>query len=235
MTNATDEGICRVVLLVRNNEEAHLPRHARTKIWHKCLRHCSSGILTPSLELVCRISEKDVRGHEKIHCDTSALGNLGRSSVKTATLEDQSVAKPLDRVCADPLGPIGNLSLGNPRYFVTLLHFYSRFFLDKFLHRKSELGEAGIEMGHKVENIFNLRTKRFTTISQNILKWVSSNAGGEFESSNFHKWLKTRRMVLEVTTACSSESNGRAGGLNQNLLDMTQAMTLGTKGCRFEL
>lgn len=42
----------------------------------------------------------------------------------------------------------------------------------------------------------------------------------------FQNWLKQRRIVLELTTAYSLESNGSAEGLNRILMDMERTMFL---------
>lgn len=55
---------------LRHNEEAHVARLAVIYNWHKLLGHCSDEILKTSSEHVREINEKDVKGHEKIHCDT---------------------------------------------------------------------------------------------------------------------------------------------------------------------
>lgn len=165
VAHETDERLFRAFLTIRHSEEAHVTRQCGTNIGLKRLGHNSDEILMTSLKQVCGINAKDVRGHERIQCDTCALSKLARSSLKTLALEDQCATKPLDPVCMDIDGPIRHLSLGEVRYFVTLLHFYSCSSLATLRHREIEAEDAVIPTLREVGNLFNSRLRRITTIN----------------------------------------------------------------------
>lgn len=92
MAHETDERLFRAFSTVRQGEEDQVTRHLGTNIWHNVLGHCSDKILKASFERVHGINKKDVRGHEKIHCDMCAPGKLGQASWKTVALEGQCAA-----------------------------------------------------------------------------------------------------------------------------------------------
>ena len=76
----------------------------------------------------------------------------------------------------------------------------------------------------EVENLFNTRIGKLTTINRNSVKWIRSDGGGEYIGVEFQNWIKARRIVHEITTAYSPESNGSAERLNRTLLDMARTM-----------
>lgn len=143
--------------------------------------------------------------------------------------------KPLDRVYTDLADPIRQPSLGRARYFVTFLDSCSGFSLVKFLHRKRGAAETVIKMVQEVENLFHSRMKRRTTINRNMVKSLRSDEAREYVGSDFHKWLKNRGVVHQVTTAYSPKSNVKVEPLNRALRDMARRTMLSTKVCRNEL
>jgi len=69
--------------------------------------------------------------------------------------------KPLERIHADLIGPIKPVTPGNQyQYLLVVVDDFSRYVLVKPLKKKSEAGDALIEIINLLENHTNLRTNQ---------------------------------------------------------------------------
>ena len=122
--------------------------------------------------------------------------------------------RKLQLIHSDVCGPMPVESLGGPRYFVTFIDDYSRCCMVHFMKHKSE-----------VMNKF----KEFEVIVTNdcdhkIGALRMTDSGGEYISSEFHTYLKSRGIRHEPTIAYTPEQNGVAERLNRTLVEAARSM-----------
>lgn len=85
---------------------------------------------------------------------------------------------PGELVHTDLHGPMRTLSVGGARYYVTLYEGSSAYSMVRFLHRRSELAEAGKQMMTEVKTSIGKR-----------LKAIRFDKGKEYLSNALHHWL----------------------------------------------
>lgn len=228
----TGEGLYEAVAQVFL-DQAHVAKTTSMNVWHRRLGHASNELLQASVQHMHGVEGTNFV--EAGECEACELGKSRRAPRKAMAYEERGAAKPLERVFSDLVGSMKHSSIGRSRYFVTLLDSYSGYSIARFLARKSETGDAVVEMVHELENLLNGSLQRLTSINRNTLKWMRTDGGGEYIGTEFQEWIKRRGIVHEITTTYSPESNGAAERLNRTLLDMARTMMIGMETQRKDL
>lgn len=91
-----------------------------------------------TLSSVKGIKTEDVASLEN-KCEGCAFG---KSTCQPRRTHEPAAKRPVEGVYSDVLGPMRSLSLGEAKYFVTILDEYSGFSTVQLLHRKSDTGSA---------------------------------------------------------------------------------------------
>ena len=99
-------------------------------------------------------------------------------------------------------------SLGGYKYFVTYIDDYSRCCIMFFLKRKSKVFEKFKEFEAITTNNSGCKIGRFRT-----------DNGGEYISSEFEEYLKSKGISHELTIQYTPEQNGVAERLNPTLME----------------
>ena len=121
--------------------------------------------------------------------------------------------KLLEAVYTDVCGPFEIESLGGNRYFVTFIDDYSRKLWIYLLKRKSEVFD--------VFKNFKVLAERQ---SDEKLKLLRSDGGGEYTSNEFHEFCQTTGIIHEVVAPYTPQHNGTAERVNRTLLNMARSM-----------
>ena len=121
---------------------------------------------------------------------------------------------------------MNNSSVGNKKYFIPLYYDSSAVSLVLFLRTRDEAGSAIKEMILELETQRKSRVKvlHISVYSGEIVKRLRTDNAKEFLSGIFQKWMQSRGITHELTSAYSPESNGKAERLNRILLDMGRIM-----------
>ena len=122
-------------------------------------------------------------------------------------------SRKLQLIHSDVCGPMPVESLGGQRYFVTFIDDYSRCCMVYFMKHKSE--------------VMN-KLKAFETIVTNDcghkIAALRTDNGGEYISSEFQVYLKSRDIRHEPTIAYTPEQNGVAERLHRTLVEAARSM-----------
>jgi len=121
----------------------------------------------------------------------------------------------LQLIHSDVCGPMSVGSLGGARYFVTFTDDYSRFSYVYFLKHKSEVFEKFKEFHAEVTNF-----------TDNRIKTLRTDNGGEYTSFAFEQYLKMNGIRHEVTTPHTPQQNGISERLNRTLQEMAMSQIL---------
>ena len=106
-------------------------------------------------------------------------------------------------------------SVGGARYIITFLDDKSRYLDIAILGKKSESLDAFKEFVAKVETQTGEKVKR-----------LRSDNGGEYTSSAFSAYCKSKGIEHEWSTAYTPEENARAEAVNETITTRTRAMLL---------
>uniref|UniRef100_A0A2N9GX95 Uncharacterized protein n=1 Tax=Fagus sylvatica TaxID=28930 RepID=A0A2N9GX95_FAGSY len=179
-------------------------------LWHLRLGHLNFG----GLKLLAKT--KMVRGLPSIeHPNQLCEGCLfGKQSRKSFPKEASTRAnKPLQLVHADVCGPIKPSSLGKNNYFLLFIDDFSRKTWIYFLKQKSKVFGAFKKFKAFVEKQ-----------SDQEIKALRSDRGGEFTSNEFKEFCETNGIRRPLTVPRSPQQNGVAERKNRSILNMARSM-----------
>ena len=177
-------------------------------LWHQRLGHINENYLQ-------KLSQQHIIGKidgEKLgFCEDCVETKTARKPFKSVG-EIKSTRK-LQLIHSDVCGPMETQSIGGHRYFVTFIDDYSRCCAVYFIKHKSEVFEKFKE--------FEAVTSNESGESINTLR---SDNGGEYLSTEFEIYLKSKGIRHEYTVPYSPQQNGVAERLNRTLLESAKAM-----------
>lgn len=168
--------------------------------WPEILGHVSHRRIRESPPYVDGISMENMKPANEL-CDDCVIAKSTRNSRKYKKI---TATKPIERVFTELVGPIKVESMNHSKYFITLVDEYSGYSMVRFLKWKGQAADSLMEMILETEKLFNSKVDNLYLIRG---------------KSVLQKWLNSRGIVHELTTAYSPESNGRAERLNRTLMD----------------
>jgi hypothetical protein len=162
-----------------------------SNIWHSCFCHVNFGCLLrlANLNLILKINL--VKGSKCHVCVQSKQPRKPHKAAETRNLT------PLELFYSDLCEMNGELTKGSKRYFMTFIDDYTRFCYVYLLKTKDEALQYFKIYKAKVEN--QLERK---------VKWLRSDHGGEYFSSEFSEFCVEHRIIHERTPPYSPQSNG---------------------------
>lgn len=195
------------------------------KIWHQRLCHISQSVIFQSKQYV-RGLENIYTGNWNI-CTRCKIAKSTRKPLKL--LKDTSSRCPLNKVYSDVVGLIEWKIVGSSKYYVALLDEYSTYSWVRFVERKSKVADSIIEMIKALKNVFDKKPQSIRLTQQKKLKWFCADGSGKFVENALRTWMTKCRILQEITTAYSLESDGKAERLNRTLLHMLRLAMLGAR------
>lgn len=180
--------------------------------WHARLGHVNGQRLKEVVTkgLVDGIDEKCGR-EELSFCDACVIGKMGRKPNKP--VGEVRSTRRLQLVHTDVCGPMQTVSHGGSKYYVTFTDDFSRYCSVYFMTKKSEVFEKFKE--------FELEKSNECGCGIGTLR---SDNGGEYMSSEFRKYLKSRGIRHETTVAHAPEQNGVSERMNRTLVESARSM-----------
>lgn len=180
-------------------------------LWHRRLGHISGETLEKmsKLGVVKGLTLKDKE--EPSFCEGCICGKITRQPGKP--VGEIRTKRCLELVHSDVWGPTNPESFSGNRWFITFTDDYSRCTYVYFMKNKDEalqkfrdyeataVGETGLNIG--------------------ILR---TDNGGEYTSSEFNKYLKSRKIHHQVTVPHTPDQNGVAERVNRTLTEKARAM-----------
>ena len=186
-------------------------RENSVSLWHQRFGHLNENDLKSLFknQLVSGLNLAAGKGDEVCHgCE---LGKSKRFPFPKTS--QRKTTKPLQLIHSDLCGPLNIASVGGSKYFVSFIDDYSRYVSVYFLKTKDEAYDKFIEYVELVENQFDLKVKKFR-----------SDGGGEYISTNFKNFCKSRGIAVEGSISYSPQQNGVAERMNRTLMEMARSM-----------
>ena len=185
-------------------------------IWHRRYGHLSPKYLQllAKKKLVIGLDyETCLKGIN--FCESCVEGKQHRSQFPKS---ERRATMPLELVHSDVCGAIETSSLGGGRYFLTFIDDYSRYIWVYILKNKSDVFAHFKEWKALVEKS-----------TEQKLKTIRTDNGGEYLSNEFQSYLKTEGVKHERTVPKNPEQNGVAERLNRTLVEAARTMLADAK------
>ncbi|KAL6133479.1 hypothetical protein ACLB2K_065714 [Fragaria x ananassa] len=178
-----------------------------TKLWHMRLGHMSER----GMQI---LSKHDLLGGHKVKdlgfCEHCIFGKLHRRKFPKAIHRTKGT---LDYIHSDCWGLSRVDSLGDHRYFVSMIDDYSRMTWVYVMKHKSDAFKDFKQWKTLVENQTGEKIKRLRT-----------DNGLEFCSTEFDEFCKTEGIARHHTIRNTPQQNGVAERMNQTLLERARCM-----------
>ena len=162
------------------------------ELWHRRLACVNYKALPIVSKVVTGLLEIWIN-HEGV-CKRCAQGKNTKNPFPSINNKEKGL---LEIVHSDVCGPMSTTSLRGHAYYVSFIDDHSRNTWIYFLKRKDEVFEKFKEFKALVENL-----------SENKIKILRSNNGGEFTSNQFKNFCKEVGIKRELTTPYNPQQNG---------------------------
>lgn len=180
--------------------------------WHARLVHAGTDAVMQTAKAVDGMTlegkhpRKDLSGI----CEPCASAKQTRAPFPTSRTV---VSAPLELVHTDVCGPMPVRSLGNSRYFVTVVD-------DATGYKEAIPIASKAQAGAAVRNTI----ARWELQTGHKLKRWRSDRGGEYLNKAMSEWTKERGAVHETTAPYTPEQNGKAERANRTIMEKVNAI-----------
>ncbi|UYV65298.1 hypothetical protein LAZ67_3003857 [Cordylochernes scorpioides] len=152
--------------------------------------------------------------NNKVNCESCTLGKIHRKSYKS--IQYKQSEDILDLWHTDIVGPLDE-SFGY-RYFITIVDDYSNFTFVIPIANESQTADSIINLIIQEERQTGRKVKR-----------IRNDNGGEYISNYLRRWLSSKGIKQEFTTAYTPESNGKAERFNRTIVELARTMLIDSK------
>ena len=189
---------------------------SKERLWHRRYGHLGEKNLK-NLASNGLVNQFDYDASKEIgFCETCIGGKHHRSHFPS---NGGTCSKEiLGLVHSDVCGKINAKSIGGAEYFLTFIDDRTRYVWVYPMKHKSEVFDRFLEWKVMVENA-----------SGNKLKVLRTDNGGEFTSTKFEEFLKSKGIRHERTIPKTPEQNGVAERLNRTLVETVRSMLIDSK------
>jgi hypothetical protein len=183
-----------------------------SEVWHKCLGHLNSVILSRMLNSCLLGNKEHISKHLSFDC---SVYKFGKSKTLSFPSHGSRAAKCFDIVQSDVWGISPVISHARYKYFVTFIYDFSWYTWVYFLRVKSEVLYVFQTFVAYIENQFSTG-----------IKMLRSDSGGEYISHEFHDFLHHKGIVSHRSCPYTLQQNGVVERKNRHLLDVVCTLLL---------
>ena len=200
----------------RNEQATVADQESKENIWHRRFGHLGMQ----NLQRLAR--EKLVDGfdfdvsEQLDFCEMCAEGKHHKNHFPTSG--SKRTKEPLDLVHSDVCGKVNAKSLGGAEYFLTFIDDFTHYTWVYVLKKKSDVFKCFIVWKALVENC-----------SGKQLKILRTDNGGEYVSSEFDDYLKSKGIRHKRTIPKTPEQNGIAERMNRTVVEAVRSMLADAK------
>ena len=202
--------------LEKNQQMCAVEKESKERLWHRRYGHLGEHNLK-KLAGKKLVDHFDYDGSKEIGLCETCIGGKHHKSPFPSTGGTCS-KELLGLVHSDVCGKMNTKSIGGAEYFLTFIDDRTRYVWVYPMKHKSEVFDHFLEWKAMVENA-----------SGHKLKVLCTDNGGEFTSTKFEEFLKSKGIRHERTIPKTPEQNGVAERLNQTLVETVRSMLLDSK------
>ena len=153
----------------------------------------------------------NIKFQDNILCDACVKGKQTRTSFKTKDMI--STNKTLDIVHMDLFGPSRTTSLAGNFYALVIVDDFSRYTWTLFLASKNDACKAFKKLAKVLQNE-----------SDNNIKLIHSDHGGEFQNAKFDRFCEKHGIIHNYLTRRTPQQNGVVERKSRPLQELARTM-----------
>ena len=186
----------------------------QTKLWHERLAHIGVSTLEKMVakDIVRGLPDELKKSKLKqINCEGCCKGKMVTVPHPKRTVPRSS--KILELIHSDVCGPMKANGIGGEKYFVTFVDDFSRKIYVDFMENKSE-----------VEDKFRSFKKMVENETEENIKRLNSDNGGEYISTSLNEFLEECGIQHSYIAAYHPQQNGIAERVNRTIMEKARSM-----------
>ena len=184
-------------------------------LWHQRLAHLNTQSILKMESLQCADGLSVVQDNSSHICDGCLLGKMHRSSFKTGR---NRATEPGQLLHSDVCGPLQVPTPGGCRYFVIFKDDYTGWTFTYLLRNKSEVFRYLQDVVARVKSD-----------TDNDVKVLRSDNGGEFFGTEINDWLAKRGIHHQSSTPHTPQQNGVAERTIRTVMEAARSQMYGRK------
>lgn len=184
------------------------PALVSAEVWHRRLGHVNRR----GMRLLGLPGSKE-------KCEQCIEGKTCRLPFKDNIRRTRRIG---ELIHTDICGPITPETTDGHKYFQVIIDDYSHFTMVYLLKRKSEAEENVISYIKQIKADLNVKTAR-----------IRMDNGGEFSSTYFKKFCRSKGIKMEYTMAYTPQQNGKSERMNRTLVEKVRIKFIETNLPKF--
>ena len=192
-------------------------------VWHRRLGHLNYTYMNQLMkkEMVDGMNCASGTPTQK-ECEACVFGKMQKKPFPKQS--QHRATKPYEIVHSDVCGPMQVESKGGSRYILTFTDDYSRYTTAYFIKSKSEVLSKFMEYVNSVEKHTGCHISKLNILSEEDVKVLRSDNGGEYTSNNFAKFCAEKGISHEFTVPYCPQQNGVAERMNRTIMEGARSM-----------
>ena len=192
-------------------------------VWHRRLGHLNYTYMNQLMkkEMVDGMNCASGTPTQK-ECEACVLGKMQKKPFPKQS--QHRATKPYEIVHSDVCGPMQVESKGGSRCMLTFTDDYSRYTTAYFIKSKSEVLSKFMEYVNSVEKHTGCHISKLNILSEEDVKVLRSDNGGEYTSNNFAKFCAEKGISHEFTVPYCPQQNGVAERMNRTIMEGARSM-----------
>ena len=203
MTAKKSGGMYKVIVHVQENLIALNTSCDESELWHQRLGHLNMQVVR---KMIPELKSK------KIECKSCFQGKMARVAFRISNGRHKEL---FGLIHSDVCGPFEENAIGGYRYYVTFIDDKSRYTFVYLIRAKSEVFAKFRDFEVLIRN------KYIKTI-----KILRSDNGGEYLSTEFDQFLKSKGIEKQLTVAYTPQQNGVAERMNRTIVESARTMMI---------
>ena len=210
------------ILKVVPDERVNIARENIDMQWWHC-RFGHLGMDNVSKLVISKLVEEmdcNEKAERKSVCEPCVMGKQHRTPYPKG--ESTRANEVFEVVHSDVCGPMSVSSHGGSQYFVTFIDDYSRYTHVYFIKHKHEVLDKYKEFVNFTTNVTGKQMK--TLVTENHVKTLRSDNGGEYGSKIFDAYMKEKGIVHQTTVPYNPAQNGVSERMNRTIVETALSM-----------
>ena len=175
-----------------------------SELWHQRLGHLNMQVVKKMIP--------DLKKNTKMKCKSCFQGKMARVAFGTSTSKHDEL---FGLIHSDVCGPFEENAIGGYRYYVTFIDDKSRYTFVYLIRAKSEVLKKFKDLEVLVRNKY-----------MKTIKILRSDNGGEYLSSEFDQFLKSKGIEKQLSVPYTPQQNGVAERMNRTLVECARTMMI---------